>query len=142
MKYGRSGVTLIELLVVMASVAAIVAISFPALSTGLGAVRLVSAAGSTASFLTAAMNDVERHEQPAAITIDPKQNELAVRNEHLKMPQGISIEGDEARRIALFPGGAFPRIRVVLRNQSGGRRSVEIDPITAVPKIERVADDR
>ena len=54
------------------------------------------------------------------------------------MPQGISIEGDEARRFVLFPGGAFPRITIVLRNEKGGRRSIEIDPVTAVPKIQRV----
>jgi hypothetical protein len=51
------------------------------------------------------------------------------------MPQGIAIEGDENRRFMLFPGGAFPRIAIALKNAKGARKSIEIDPITAVPKI-------
>jgi hypothetical protein len=38
----------------------------------------------------------------------------------------------------LFPGGAFPRIAIVLRSEKGGRRSIQIDPVTAVPKIQRL----
>ena len=55
------------------------------------------------------------------------------------MPAGIAIEGDEPRRFLLFPGGACPRIVVILHNEKGSRRSVRIDPVTAVPKIERVS---
>ena len=36
--------------------------------------------------------------------------------------------------------GAFPRIAIVLRSEKGGRRSVEIDPVTAVPKIARLGN--
>jgi hypothetical protein len=54
------------------------------------------------------------------------------------MPAGIIIEGDEPRRFMLFPGGAFPRIAIVLRSEKGGRRSIQIDPVTAVPKIQRL----
>jgi hypothetical protein len=42
--------------------------------------------------------------------------------------------------VLLFPGGAFPRIAIVLRSEKGGRRSVEIDPVTAVPKIARLGN--
>jgi len=143
----RSGVTLLEMMVVVTIVAIMAAISFPALTSGLAGVRLASAAGSAASFLTSAMNNVERREQPAAILITPKQNEMAVFTaasgdkpaNKLDLPPGITIEGDEPRRVFLYPGGAFPRIYIVLRSEKGGRRSVEIDPVTAVPKITRVA---
>jgi prepilin-type N-terminal cleavage/methylation domain-containing protein len=146
-RVGRpSGVTLLEMLIVVAIISVIAGISFPALTAGLAGVRLASAAGSVASFLTSSMNLVDRHEQPAAIVISPKENVLDVYTAasadkpktRLTMPAGVTIEGDEPRRFMLFPGGAFPRITVVLRSEKGGRRSVQIDPVTAVPKIQRV----
>ena len=142
----RSGVTLIEMLVVVAIIGAIASISFPALTAGLAGVRLASAAGTVASYLTSTMNTVERHEEAAAVVISPQENHLAVytaasadkpRNT-LEMPPGIAIEGEEPRRFVLFPGAAFPRITVILRSEKGGRRSIRIDPVTAVPKIERL----
>ena len=134
------------MLVVVAIIAAIAGISFPALTAGLAGIRLASAAGSVASFLTSSMNSVERREQPAAIVISPKENVLDVftaatpnkPQSHLTMPAGIIIEGDEPRRFMLFPGGAFPRIAIVLRSEKGGRRSIQIDPVTAVPRIQRL----
>jgi general secretion pathway protein H len=142
----RRGVTLLEMLVVVAIIAAIAGISFPALTAGLAGIRLASAAGSVASFLTSSMNSVERREQPAAIVISPKENVLDVfttaapnkPQSQLTMPAGIIIEGDEPRRFMLFPGGAFPRIAIVLRSEKGGRRSIQIDPVTAVPRIQRL----
>ena len=73
------------------------------------------------------MNAVDRHEQPAAIVISPRERRLSLftarsgdkPQAELLMPDGITIEGDEPRRISLFPGGAFPRIRVILRNEKG-----------------------
>jgi hypothetical protein len=62
----------------------------------------------------------------------------ARRQTRLTMPAGIVIEGDEPRRFMLFPGGAFPRITIILRSEKGGRRSIQIDPVTAVPKIQRI----
>jgi prepilin-type N-terminal cleavage/methylation domain-containing protein len=143
----RRGVTLLEMMIVVTIIAVIAGISFPALTSGLAGVRLASAAGSAAGFLTSTMNTVERHEQAAAIVITPKQNEIAVFTaasgdkpaNKLELPPGISIEGEEPRRVLLYPGGAFPRISIVLRSEKGGRRSVEIDPVTAVPKIARIA---
>jgi len=142
----RSGVTLLEMLIVVTIIATVVSVSFPALTAGLTGIRLRSASGSVASFLTSAMNNVERREQPAAIVVVPKDNVISVYtaasgekpSETLKMPQGIAIEGDieqTPRRFMLFPGGAFPRITVTLRSEKGGRRTIEIDPVTAVPKI-------
>jgi len=142
-----SGVTLIELLIAMAIIALVVSVSAPALTTGLAGVRLSAASGEAATFLTRTMNNVERREQPAAIVISPADNALeaftaesgAKPANELKLPQGVSIEGDEPRRFVLYPGGAFPRIAIVLRNEKGARRSIEVDPITAVPKIQPLA---
>ena len=126
----QSGVTLIELLIVVAIIAIISSISFPALTSGLASVRLSSATGSTASFLTSTMNRVERREQAAAIVISPKENLLSVYTaasgqepeRKLQLPQGITIEGEEERRFVLLPGGAAPRMTLVLRNEKGARR--------------------
>jgi prepilin-type N-terminal cleavage/methylation domain-containing protein len=143
----RRGVTLLEMLIVVAIIAAIVSVSFPALTAGLAGVRLSSASGSVASFLTAALNNVDRREQAAAVLISPAENVLSVftaasgdkPSAKLGMPAGVKIEGDEPRRFLLFPGGACPRIVVILKNEKGARRSIRIDPVTAVPKIERLA---
>jgi hypothetical protein len=91
------------------------------------------------------MNRVERHEQAAAIVVSPKENLLAVYTStsgdkperRLQMPQGITIEGEDDRRFLLLPGGTVPRITVVLRNEKGSRRSVQVDPATGVPDVKR-----
>jgi prepilin-type N-terminal cleavage/methylation domain-containing protein len=136
---GRRGVTLVELLIAVAIIAVIVSVSAPGLTTGLATVRLSSASGDAATFLTRTMNKVESREEAAAVVISPAMNAIetftAASGEkpasELKMPQGIFIEGEEPKR-------AIPRISIVLRNEKGARRSIEIDPITAVPKIQRV----
>jgi prepilin-type N-terminal cleavage/methylation domain-containing protein len=145
----KSGVTLIEMLIVVVIIGLIVGVSFPATTAGLAGVRLASASGSAASFLTAAMNRVERRELAAVILIAPQENQLAVYtaasgdkpDATLQMPQGVAIEGDAPRRFLLQPGGTFPRITLVLRNQKGARRSVRIDPATGVPDIKRVEEE-
>ncbi|MES1260601.1 MAG: prepilin-type N-terminal cleavage/methylation domain-containing protein [Acidobacteriota bacterium] len=142
----RAGVTLLEMLIVVSIIGAIVSVSFPSLTSGLAGIRLTSAAGSVASFLTTALNNVDRRELAAAIVISPRENTLSVFTaasgdkpaKKLDMPAGIAIEGEEPRRFLLFPGGACPRIVVILRNEKGSKRSIQIDPVTAVPKIERV----
>ena len=86
------------MLIVVAIVSAIVGISFPALTAGLAGVRLLSASGTVASFLTSSMNNVDRHQEAAAIVISPKENMLAVYTaassekpqRKLDMPPGIS----------------------------------------------------
>ena len=144
----RRGVTLLEMLIVVSIIATIAAISFPALTSGLAGVRLASASSEVASFLTSSMNNVERHEQAAAILISPKENRLDVftaasgekPDRTYLPPTSITFEGDEPHRYLLFPGGAFPRISLILRNEKGSRRSVEIDPVTAVPQVRRIGD--
>ena len=144
----RAGVTLLEMLIVVAIIATIASISFPALTSGLAGVRLSSAAGDAASFFTSSFNRVERREQPAAIVIDPALNRVALFTAQsgdkpatqLELPTGIAIDAQEPRRYFIYPGGAFPRISLILRNEKGARRRIQIDPVTAVPKIERVEE--
>jgi prepilin-type N-terminal cleavage/methylation domain-containing protein len=146
----QSGVTLIEMMVVVVIVSIIASLSFPALTSGLAGVRLSSASGSAASFLISALNSVERREEPAAIVISPAENLLAVYtaasgdkpDRRFDMPAGITIEGDAPHRYVLMPGGTAPRLTLILRNEKGARRSVQIDPMTGVPRIQRVGGDQ
>ena len=132
-------------MIVVTIIGIIAGISFPSVTSGLAGVRLSSAAGTTASFLTSAMNTVERREQAAAVVVAPRENQIAIYTAEsgdkparlLNMPAGIAIEGDETRRVLLFPGSAFPKLTVVLKSEKGGTRSVQIDPVTAVPRITR-----
>lgn len=142
----RAGVTLLEMLIVVAIIATLASISFPSLISGLAGVRLSSSAGDVASFFTSSMNRVERREQAAAIVVEPAKNRIAVFTSasgekpasELSLPPGIVIDALEASRYMIYPGGAFPRISVVLKNDKGARRRIRIDPVTAVPQIERV----
>ncbi len=144
----QRGVTLLEMLIVVAIIATVSAVSFPALTSGLASVRLSSAASSMASFLTSSMNTVERREQAAAIVVTPKENRVDVftaasgvkPSQTFQPPAGITFEGEDPHRYLLFPGGSFPRIAIVLRNAKGARRSVAIDPVTAVPQVTRLGD--
>jgi prepilin-type N-terminal cleavage/methylation domain-containing protein len=144
----QRGVTLLEMLIVVAIIATVAAVSFPSLSSGIASIRLSSAASGVASFLTSSMNTVERREQAAAIVINPRENRVDVFTAASGLkpsgsflpPAGISFEGEDPHRYLLFPGGSFPRIAMVLRNDKGARRSVAIDPVTAVPKVTRLEE--
>lgn len=134
------------MLIVVAIIAAIASVSFPSLTAGLAGVRLSSSAGDVASFFTSSLNRVERREQPAAIVIDPAKNRIAVFTaasgdkpaSELVLPTGIVIDAQDATRYIVYPGGAFPRISLTLKNEKNARRRIRIDPVTAVPQIDRM----
>jgi len=143
----NNGITLLELIVVVAIVGLIVGISFPALTAGLDAVRMVSATDSVAGFLNAAVNRAQRRQEAVEVIIDPKESQLSAYSNdptfsrELKLPEGISFESDqpEPRRVILLPGGSVPGISIHLMNRRGGRRIVRLDPMTGYPRVERVA---
>lgn len=142
---GRAGVTLIEMLVVVTIIGVIAGVSMPAITSGLDGVRLQTGAGTVASFITMTLNGVERHETPAVILVSPKENSLGVftaplgdkPNRSMKLPQGISFDGEEQRRYVLYPGGTVPQMFFGLHNTKGGRRTVTVDPVTGIPRITR-----
>ena len=92
-KRSRAGVTLIEMMIVVMIIAVIAGVSFPALTSGLSSVRLSSASGSSASFLAAAMNQVDRRELAAVSRYAVEQGiidrQLAV--EDLFAPSTLSL---------------------------------------------------
>ncbi|HYP13176.1 MAG TPA: prepilin-type N-terminal cleavage/methylation domain-containing protein [Bryobacteraceae bacterium] len=147
-----AGVTLIEMLMVVSIVALFVAISFPAVSSGLDTVRLGSATNSVVTFFNSALNRADRRQEPIEVIISIEANNLEMRSpdpaftRKIDMPDGIKIdkiyplpaEGyeEKARSVIVYPAGAVPRIGVEIRNSKGTRRIVRIDPITGIAQVE------
>ena len=137
------GVTLIELLIVVGIAGAMAMIALPAFSSGLENMRLSQAADGVASFLNGGLNRAERRQQVIELSISPHANVLLLRSadntfaRKLDMPEGVRVEGEQ-RQYLLLPGATPARIGVQLANRRGLRRLISVDPITGVPKIERL----
>ncbi|MBY0505132.1 MAG: type II secretion system GspH family protein [Bryobacteraceae bacterium] len=144
--------TLLEMLVVVGIVAILMGVSYPSISSSVDAVRLATAADSTAAFLNSALNRAEQRHQVLELTIAKRGNHLALRSadptflRQLDYPTGIRINEimptgllteEEARVFYLIPGGAAPRVGVQLVNTRGAKRTVRVDPITGAPEIVR-----
>ena len=65
----QRGVTLLEMLIVVTIVALLAALTYPGVTSGLESIRLRTAGDSVSSFLSAAMDRVERTQQPVEIVV-------------------------------------------------------------------------
>jgi prepilin-type N-terminal cleavage/methylation domain-containing protein len=152
-KTSRAGITLIEMMVVVTIIALMVGISFPAITSGIDSLRLNAATNGVVSFFNAGLNRAERRQQVVAITISKVENEITMRSAEpgfvrkLEIPQGVTITRifpdlpdtlDGPRSFLLYPGGTVPRFGVQLMNRRNVERIVRVDPITGVPRVERV----
>ncbi len=149
----RRGITLIEMLVVIAIISLIVGVSYPSVARGLESVRLRMAADDLASFISLAMNRVEKLESPVELRFLKAQRTVEMGGPNtplktLKLPDGIDIgeiypaaSGDAQieRSVLLMPGAPFPRWTIELTSQGGGKRAVRIDPATSTPIIDEFA---
>jgi prepilin-type N-terminal cleavage/methylation domain-containing protein len=140
----ETGVTLIEMLIVVAIAGVMAVIALPSFSNGLDNLRLSQASDSVAAFLNGALNRSERRQQVVEVSISPRENTILLRSADdtfartLAMPDGVTVEG-EPRRILLLPGSVPPRFGIQLVNRRGMRRVINVDPITGVPQIDRIA---
>jgi prepilin-type N-terminal cleavage/methylation domain-containing protein len=147
------GVTLIEMLIVVALIGLLAGITFPSVSAGLDSLRLTSAGNSLVDFLNAALTRAERRQQVVEVTISKKENALWLHSTEpgfvrkLELPDGIAIVSvlprppqpeEGPRQFYLYPGGALPSLGVEIVNRRGDHRVVSVDPITGVPRIQRV----
>jgi len=146
----RRGITLIEMLVVMAIISLLVGVAYPSVARGLESVRLRMAGDDVASFLSLAMNRVEKTETPVEVRFLKSQRTLEMGGpgtplKTLKLPDGINIgeiypvapgEPQTERSTLLLPGAPFPRLTIVLTSEGGGRRAIRIDPATSTPIID------
>jgi len=147
-----AGVTLIEMLVVVAVIGIVVGVSIPSVSAGLDSVRLASTGDAIASFLNGAVTHAERSEQPVEVVISLKDGTISADGadgftRRFQVPQGITMDkvlpdGDNSegggRQMLIVPGGTAPAIGVEYSNRHGGRRRVELDPMTGFPHVETV----
>jgi prepilin-type N-terminal cleavage/methylation domain-containing protein len=147
----RRGITLIEMLVVVTIISLMVAVSFPAITSGLDSLRLHQAVRDVVSLFDAGLSRAQRSQQVVEISVSPRENALWIwapesRYERkIQMPDGVTITrilpGNRAedelgvRSFYLYPGVNVPRFGIEMRNRRGQRRVVSVDPITGVPHI-------
>ena len=142
-----------EMVVVMAIIGLITAISAPAITAGMDAIRMATTSDNIATFLNGAVTHAERRQQPVAVIISQKDGKLTAWsnepgfNKELILPQGIQIEAilpqvaddnGADRRLILMPGATVPAIGVQFANRRGARRIVRLDPMTGFPHVESV----
>ena len=144
----RRGVTLIEMMMVVFIISLMAGISFPAISSGVDSLRLRSAGEEAATMFTGAMNRAERRRVAVEIAILPAENLILLTSVEpgfskryqpeggvtiaAVLPRMSSADPRLPRRFLVYPGGAVPRVGVVLSNTRGARRLVRLDPITGV----------
>ena len=152
---------MLEMLVVVAVVGLIVGVSIPSVSAGLDSIRLASTGDAVASFLNGAVTHAERSERPVVVTISLKDGTISADGgdgflRHYQVPDGIIMDkvlpeesGDpqaedsepHARQLLILPGGTVPAIGIEYSNRHGGRRKVQLDPMTGFPHVENVTTE-
>jgi prepilin-type N-terminal cleavage/methylation domain-containing protein len=150
--FRRRGVTLLEMLVVVAIIGLMAGITFPSVSSGLDSIRLNSASDSIVSFFNQALSRADRRQEVVQITVSKAARTLRMRStdpsfdKQLVLPDGITIasvlpeqpgDADAPRDFLLYPGGTPPAVGIAILNARGMKRTVRVDPITGVPRIEQ-----
>ena len=148
----RAGVSLIEMIIVVTLLSLMVGISFPAISSGIETLRLNSAADDVVGMLTSAVNRADRRQHPIEVTVSREPSFVMLRSPEpgfervIRFPETISIvavlpvmpyDDPRGKRFLVHPGGAPPRIGIVLANRKGDRRLVTLDPITGVADVRK-----
>jgi len=147
----QRGITLIEMVVVVTIIALIVAITVPAVTSGLDSLRLHQAVRDVVSLFDAGLSRAQRSQQVVQISISAHDNALWINapdahyERRIELPEGVTITRilpenpaeDESgvRSFLLYPGGTVPRFGVEMRNRRGVLRMVSVDSVTGVPRI-------
>lgn len=149
----RRGITLVEMMLVVLIISLMAGLSFPALTAGIDSLRLYQSAAQISTLLNTALVWADRKQQVVEIAVLPAESRLEAISadrgfgRNVTLPSGVLISAvlplvpqpPEAPRVFLvYPGGAVPRIGVVLANQRGNRRVVRVDPVSGVTRIEPI----
>jgi len=139
-------------MIVVLLISLLAGISFPALSAGIDTLRMKQAADSIAGILNQSLQRAERRQRPIEIVISRSENAVFILGEgpgaekRVGLPDGVRIAGilppvpfddSQVRQFLLVPGGAVPRMGVVLVNLRGAQRIVSVDPITGIPQVSQ-----
>ena len=149
----RRGVTLLEMLIVVALIGLLAGITFPAVTSGIESLRLSSATSSVVGAFNEALIRADRRQQVVEVAISSRERTLWLHSsqpgfeKRVVLPPGIAIlsiqpeplqPGEGLRRFLLYPGGAVPKIEIVIANAKNARRAVRLDPITGVATVQRL----
>ncbi|MFN7921852.1 MAG: prepilin-type N-terminal cleavage/methylation domain-containing protein [Bryobacteraceae bacterium] len=150
----KKGVTLIEMLMVVTLIALMAAVSYPSVTAGVDSLRINGAADSIASLINLSLARTERRQAGVEFTVLPAEQAVVMLPsdpsgaQRIEMPPGVVVEAVYPlvpgydprlpRRFFLLPGGAPPRITIVLLNGRGSRRIISVDPISGTPLIRRL----
>lgn len=142
------------MLMVVTLISLMAAISYPSVTAGVDSLRINGAADSIAALMNLSLSRAERRQTGVEFTILPAEQAVVMvpadptGAQRIDMPDGVVIEAVYPlvpgydprlpRQFFLMPGGAPPRITVVLLNGRGSRRIVSVDPVSGTPQIRRL----
>lgn len=147
------GVTLLEMLVVLTLVGLLAAVVAPSVGAGLETVRLRSSAERLAASLKLARDRAVRSRHYVEVTLNPSSRRVAIQDREgdfersWDLAETIAVKEEAtARREAppppehifafmFSPDGATPAVALRLENNRGRAVDVEMDPLTAFPKV-------
>ena len=130
---GARGVTLLEALVAITLVGLAAAISFPAASAGVDAVRVRAAADEAKTFLLATQRFADRHRQAVLLGIDPTLGRMTAHSADGKWTRSLALDTrlrievpDRIFETVVQPGAALPPLSLALIAESGQRSGFRV----------------
>ncbi len=130
---GASGATLLEALIAITLVGLAAAISFPAASAGVDAVRVRTAADEAKTFLLSAQQFADRHRQAVLVGIDPRLRRMTAHSADGQWTPSLAF--DTRLRIdvpatthetVVQPGAALPPLSLALVTKGGQRAGFRV----------------
>ena len=126
---GARGVTLLEALVAITLVGLAAALSFPAASAGVDAVRVRTATDEAKTFLLTAQRFADRHRQAVLVGIDPPLGRMTAHSADGTWTRSLAFDTrlridvpDTTYETVVQPGAALPPLSLALVAE-GGQRS-------------------
>lgn len=149
------GVTLLELLVALSIVALAATVVYPSFASALAEMRLRAAARQFVAACRTTRLHAMRDRIDYRMHIEREKSQILfvradeARYQTIDLPSHVVVkearrltgETDRASRVTIYfyPNGTCEGGQIVLENERGRRAALQIDPLTADVKVERVA---